>query len=258
MENKHIVSVDSALCIRCGLCVKDCPHGYFKMTAHGAEVIAQDCNKCGHCVAVCPKNAVSMSGFDFPPEELPQDMTANPDALTALIKSGRSMRRFTDKDVSLETISHIIEAGRYTPTAENKQGVSYAVLRENIAEYESTALLKLRRMMPLIRLFAPKVKHLEIGDDFFFKGAPVVVVIKSPDMVDGALAASAMEIAARTHGLGVLYSGFFTRIAGMTGTLKRKLGVARREKIVTTLVLGYPAVTYQRIPQREKAKVIFD
>ena len=206
MKNKHIVNVDSSLCIRCGLCKKVCPHGLYIITDKSAEITAQNCNKCGHCVAVCPKNAVSMSGFDFEPEELAQDITINPDALIALIKSGRSMRYFTEKDIPQETISQIIEAGRYTPTAENKQEVSYVVLKENKNEYEKTALKKLRRMKPLISLFAPKVRHLEIGDNFFFKGAPVVIVVKSTDIVDGALAASAMEIMAQTYGLGVLYS----------------------------------------------------
>ena len=168
------------------------------------------------------------------------------------------MRHFTKKDISQEIILQIIEAGRYTPTANNKQQVSYTILRENKEEYEKMALLKLRRLKSMISLFVRKLEHIDVDDHFFFKGAPVVIVIKSTDVVDGALAASAMEIMAQTYGLGVLYSGFFTRIAGMSSTLKRKLSVARREKIVATLVLGYPAVTYQRIPQREKPRVKFD
>lgn len=258
MKNEHIVKINSSLCIRCGLCKKDCPHGFIILNEKSAEITSQNCNKCGHCVAICPSKAISMSGFDFEPEKLTQNISVNHDMLMALIKEGRTIRHFIDKAIPTDIISKIIETGRYTPTAENKQEVSYAVLQKNKDEYEKIALHKLRRMKPLMSLFVPKIKHLKISDNFFFKGAPVVIVIKSPDTVDGALAASAMEIMAQSCGLGVLYSGFFTKIAGMSSELKRKLAVKRKEKIVATLVLGYPAVKYHRVPQREKPNVKYD
>jgi hypothetical protein len=62
--------------------------------------------------------------------------------------------------------------------------------------------------------------------------------------------------APQVYGLGVLYSGFFTGAANTSRKLRRMLACAKGEKVVMTLVLGYPAVEYQRIPQREKAKVL--
>ena len=70
--------------------------------------------------------------------------------------------------------------------------------------------------------------------------------------VDGALAASNMELMAQAQGLGVLYSGFFTLAANHSAAVRRELGLNRKEKAVTTLVVGYPAVVYQRTAQREK------
>ena len=94
-----------------------------------------------------------------------------------------------------------------------------------------------------------------IDDHFFFKKAPVVILILSQDKVDGALAASNMELMAEACDLGVLYSGFFTIVANISRTLRRKLDLKRKDRVVTTLVLGYPNVTYHRTAQRETASV---
>ena len=258
MQREHIVSVDPALCTKCGLCQKDCPFEIIIMTENGAEVTAPKCAKCGHCVAICPAQAVSISGFEDEPEDIASLPALDPEALMAKIKSRRSMRQFTDQEVAPELIEQIIEAGRLTPTARNIQGTSYVVLRDNISEYERIAVRALRRLRPLIVLIMRRPNGFEIGDRFFFKGAPVAIVIKSNSMVDGALAASLMEIMAQSLGLGVLYSGFFTIAAGLPGKIKRKMALARGEKVVTTLVIGHPAVTYRRTAQRESARVIYD
>ena len=47
------------------------------------------------------------------------------------------------------------------------------------------------------------------SDSFFFKGAPLVILVSARNEVDAALASSYTEIMAESLGLGVLYSGFF-------------------------------------------------
>ena len=86
-------------------------------------------------------------------------------------------------------------------------------------------------------------------------GAPAVIVVFSSSKVDGALAASNMELMAQAQGLGVLYSGFFTLAANHSPAVRRELGLRRNDKVVTVLVVGYPAVAYQRTAQREKVSV---
>ena len=252
MKQKHIISIDKSLCIRCGLCQKDCAHRSITVTDRSAEITSQDCWKCGHCVAVCPQNAISISGFADSPEELAPNMKYAPDILMALIKGRRSIRQFTKQEISSEIIMQIIEAGRYTPTGLNRQGVSYVILREHLGECEKIAVSFTRRLRPIIGIFLKPFRRMRIDDHFIFKGATVAIVIKSKDKTDGLLAASAMELAARTHGLGVLYSGMFTRAAKYSWKLRRQLSAVSRGKAVITLVLGYPAVQYQRTAQREQ------
>jgi nitroreductase/NAD-dependent dihydropyrimidine dehydrogenase PreA subunit len=262
MKNEHLVSVDLPACNRCGLCVKDCPQDAWAITDTGADILTQECMKCGHCVAICPQNAVKISGFEDMPEEIGHDAKPDPETMLSMMKGRRSIRHFTKEDVPPEIIDKIIEAGRYTPTGRNTQGVSYVVLRENKSEYEKIAVAWFRRLRPIVGVFMKHFRHLRIDDNFFFKGAPVVIVIKSDNpgtaVVDGAIAASAMELTARAYGLGALYLGFFPIIARMSRTLKRKLSAEAKGKVVTTLVLGYPAVQYCRTAQRERPVFQYD
>ena len=258
MKKEHIISVDKERCVKCEMCKKDCTMQIIRIGEKSSEITTQECIKCGHCVAICPKQAISMSGYEDGPEDIVPDMKLDPEVLLAKMKSRRSMRYFTAQDVAPEDIEKIIEAGRFSPTAKNMQGLSYVVLKDNIDEYERIAVTMLRRIKPVATLFTSRYKGFDIVDNFFFKGAPVAIVIKANDVLDGALAASLMELMAQTLGLGVLYSGFFTFAANKSGKLKRKLSLNRGDKVVTTLVLGHPDVQYKRTAQRESAQVIYD
>lgn len=258
MKNNHIVSINQDLCIGCGLCGKDCPSNALAIKNHTAVVTKEDCIKCGHCVSICPKRAVTISGFEEEPQPITADMKVDADALLGQLKARRSMRHFTSQTVAPELIAQIIEAGRYTPSGSNKQDVSYVVLEKNIHEYEKIAVSLFRRFKRTADVFTSKYRDTEIDDNFLFKKAPVAIVIKSTDLIDGALAASSMELMAQSLGLGALYSGFFTYMARLSNRLKKKLSVASGEKVVTTLVLGYPAVKYQRTAQKERPDVRFN
>ena len=96
---------------------------------------------------------------------------------------------------------------------------------------------------------------MKIDDDFFFKGAPLVISILSKDKVSASLAASNMALMAESCGLGVLYSGFFTVAANHSLALRKTLNLKDKANIVTTLVLGYPNVSYHRTVQKRPALV---
>ncbi len=258
MKQDHIVSIDSSRCIGCALCVRDCPTATLRMEGKCAVVAGSGCIHCGHCQAICPQAAVSLSGFTEAPEVITPAMRVDAEALLGQMKARRSVRQFSAREIEPERIEQIIEAGRYTPTGTNKQGVSFAVLQHNIAEYESTGIRPFRGLKRVVDRVYSGLRAIEIDDHFLFKNAKAVIVIKGADTVDAALAASSMELMAQSLGLGVFYSGFFTMITRISPRSRKRLGIRRGEKAVATLVLGYPAVQYQRTAQREPADVLFD
>lgn len=255
MREQHIIEVNKDLCIGCGLCKNDCPVNNIVMKDKKAVIKDQNCIKCGYCVAICPKAATTMIGFDEPSIEFTKQPTLDSNELLMAIKARRTIRKFKNKEVPLEIVEQIIEAGRFTPSAKNTQNVSYVVLGENKGKYEEIAVKLFRRIKPIASIWMKDAKEVTIDDNFFFKKAPIVIMVVTKDKVSGSLAASNMALMAESCGLGVLYSGFFSEVVNHSPKLRRLLNLERKDHVVTTLVLGYPDVKYRRTAQKETANV---
>ena len=53
-----LIKVDQSKCVKCGLCVADCPACILDMGENGPECnVDRGCMSCGHCVAICPSSA---------------------------------------------------------------------------------------------------------------------------------------------------------------------------------------------------------
>lgn len=252
MRNHHEIIIDQNRCIGCGSCVTDCLTGHLQLKDAKATVTENPCIVCGHCYAVCPENAVTIAGF--PEDEIipVQDGEhIDSDLLLDVIKCRRSIRQFKDTPIEQNKLLKIIEAGRYAPTAVNRQNVSYLAITKRRQKVERLAVAFFRKLQEE-EPEALKMWHFD--DHFFFKGAPCAVVVLADNDVDGALAAANMERMANALGIGVLYSGFFTIAANHLPDVRQLLGLQENETAVTTLVLGYPAMKYFRSAPREKAQ----
>lgn len=252
---EHVINIDKEKCIGCGMCRKDCAAHNIVIENHKARVLSNDCIMCGHCAAVCPKNAVTVSGYDTEPVPMEGEVRLEPEEVLDVIRFRRTIRQFQNKKIPKEVVEQILEAGRLTHTAKNAQDVSFVVLDRKKEELEREAVRTFRKLKVFADWFSPMARRVTIDEHFFFFRAPVVIVILSETKLNGALAAQNMEFVAEANGLGILFSGFFTMAANASPKIKKALEVSKGKKVVTTLVMGYPAVKYQRSAQREKAAV---
>lgn len=251
----HTIKINREKCIGCGMCVKDCAAHNIELKNQKAHIISKDCVMCGHCTAVCPKGAVKISGYKEEPAVMGEDTRLNPDDVLNVIRFRRTVRHFQNKAIPDDILKQILEAGRLTHTAKNLQDVSFIVLDKQKHRIEQMAVAMFRRIKPFADLVSPLAKRNKIDDHFFFFHAPKVIVITSKEPINGALAAQNMEFAAEANGLGVLFSGYFTMAANYSHKIKKALGIKKGKKAITTLVLGYPKVRYQRSAQREELDV---
>ena len=55
--NGRLFKVDEDKCVRCGLCVKNCPENNIKIDENGKFHFGRDCVMCTRCSFNCPKDA---------------------------------------------------------------------------------------------------------------------------------------------------------------------------------------------------------
>lgn len=250
-SEKHQVLIDNDKCIGCGLCQKDCVGFDISVVDGKAVARGTSCIMCGHCEAICPQGAVTITGFDDDITEFDEQVRLDPKVLMSAIKTRRTIRQFVDKEIPAEVVDMIFEAGRMAPTGANSQGTSYVLLDKKKAECEEVAVGMFSKLIGAGKKLIPQLSSMEIGPNFFFKKAPLVIVIFGKDAVSASLAAENMTFMAEAYGLGVLFSGFFTTCVNMSSKIRKIMGVSKKPKAVTTLVIGYPAVKYHRTPHRK-------
>ena len=252
---RHQVKIDGARCVGCGSCVKVCVARNLVIEGGAAKTLLDGCVLCGQCTAVCPTQAVSISGYVPGQDRGREAARLDPDQVLEAIRFRRSIRQFQGDAVPGAVLEQILEAGRLTHTAQNKQDVSFVVLDREKDRVEALAVSLFKKVKPFANLFSPLARNQEIGEHFFFFGAPIAIVILAEDKTNGLLAAQNMEFVAEANGLGVLFSGFFTMAANASPKIRRAMAVPRGKRVAMTLVLGYPDVKFLRSPPRKALDV---
>lgn len=261
MKEQVIIYEDK--CIGCGLCVKDCPSKIIAIEEGKAVIKSDKCLKCGHCIAICPKDAVEIKDLDMSDVKSYEDMTMEiePDQMMDFLKALRTVRKFKDTPVDDEIVKAIIDAGRFTSTATNRQEIRYIVVKNDINALEDMVIptfKKLKKILGVVGKFVElkyDLSKYKLDRGFVFQNAKVLILVVSKHDVDAALAARSMEMMSRTYGLGGLHVGLFTAVANKSKKIKTRLGLKKKEKVVACLALGYPNVKYQRSVPRRKAEV---
>ncbi len=260
-----MVTIDHELCIGCGKCVVDCVSGRLVLR-DGKAVYRKRCIKCGHCVAICPVKAVSMPEYDMAEVEEydPAEFDLDPKHVLRTIKFRRSIREFVQRPVENSKLRDIINAGRCSASASNRQDFRFIVVQERLAEFKQIVWEILEKQledkvnMPadFLRPFSRflDMRRKDPTHDYLFRNATVVTFIESSNDLDAGIAAQNMEITAIAHGLGVMYDQYLAYATQYNREALRWLGVPRGRTLVAML-MGYPGVTYARTAPRRPLSV---
>jgi len=142
------------------------------------------------------------------------------------IKKRQSVRSYQDKEIPEDVLQQVLEAGRLAPSASNKQGWKFIVIKDE----------------DLRKKLVPACKNQK-----FVGEAPVAIAGcgTNPDYVmsneehaysiDLAIALDHMSLEAASLGLGTCWIGAFYQ-----DQVKEILGVPESVRVVNLLTLGYP------------------
>ena len=269
--------VDKEKCVGCGLCARDCLRNTIFMRDGKAEIDVSGCIKCGHCIAVCPQDAVTLGSIEntkWDSDGSGPDRGSAPDAEAFLdfLKFRRSIRQYKKQEIEPEKLEMIIEAGRYSPTAGNRQQNRFIILKEKVEQVREASIKVLKDAAEnhAIDLGAREIYRkswARMYDDYtaghcdrLFFDAPAVILIVSDESnhyaeIDGGIAASRMELQANALGLGVCYIGFLNTAMEFDGRIKELAGLKEGEKLAVAFATGYPDVEYMRPAPRKPANV---
>jgi len=249
-------------CNRDHVCVNECPAAVFRIGKDGFPVSDAEsearCISCGHCAAVCPKAAVEWSGNDPLQLAKVESFGAGPKRIIAALNSRRSVRKFSADPIPPETVAQILDTSRYAPSASNRRPVKWIHIHgrkamEKIAAGTAEAIADI----PTYGTFARKWAQ---GVDLITRGASSCIITYTEvsggwDREDSAIAITYAEIAAHSMGLGTCWGGLVMRGVKKNPELRELLGLKEHENLTGALFLGFPEVTFYRLPPRKEPEI---
>lgn len=159
-----------------------------------------------------------------------------------VIRVRRSIRKYKAKRIEEDKLFRVLEAGRLSPSAANKQPwhiiiITDPEIREKMKEaysrswfYEAPAIL--------VVCVEPNIAWVREDGETYWK-------------VDGAIAMQSMILQATEEGLGTCWIGAFHEAA-----VKKILGIPPHIRIVAMTPLGYPDEVKGRVTKRKEMNEI--
>jgi nitroreductase/NAD-dependent dihydropyrimidine dehydrogenase PreA subunit len=235
-----MVYIEEPACIGCGKCVKGCPMGVLKLENRKAQVHPRRrCILCMHCAAGCPKQAVHFE--ELPDREIYPETPENP--LERLLKTRRSIRHFSEKLPPRDLVEQALRTANFAPSGKNQRAYRWTVVwgKEQVQHLRDQCLALCAEYGE-----APELVKLQaLGTDLLTCGAPVMIVLHSPEdclnpVLDPAVAMAQLELLLADQGLGTCWGGYLRQVSDRFPEIRKTLGVQENSRVRCALMVGYP------------------
>jgi len=263
-----LITLNEDKCIKCGMCVVECPVGVLKMSKNGPEEVnAKSCVACGHCVAICPKEAIDNEKSPLAKQiNLKNSPKLNAEEAENFMRSRRSIRVFKETEVPREKLIKLADIARFAPTASNLQGISFMIIddKEAIRLAAETSADWLEKHPVYGQMFGGMLKSLkETGVDNILRSAPsIILTIADKNFPFGrensTLSLSYLELFAPSLGLGSCWAGVFECCAlSDESPILEVFKVPEGKKITGVVMVGYPKHSFNKLTDRNALDVTF-
>lgn len=287
MQTKH--SVDLSTCKKCRVCAAICPAGIIQAddTARFIQEREGVCIRCGQCMAACPTRSISVEGLSYDKDffEMPQHQESWQEVFYGLISTRRSVRNFKDTPVPRELLEKIVDAISFAPpgftplTVElsviNNRNlirkaapmmaqmyeqlikltgnpIGRAIIKSNAGQ-EAYEVLR-EHVLPLMKLRMPGLKAGT--EDTIARGAPALILFHAKKHNEDIFIALAYGLlAAHSLGLGATAIGLIPPAVERNAELREMFRIPPGNKVLASMILGYPKYKYSRGIRRSPAGV---
>ncbi len=257
-----LVTVNEERCVKCGLCVAECPMGVLKLESTGPkEVNPNACFACGHCVAICPKEAIDNKKSPLAKQSnIEKSPKLNAEDAKNFIRSRRSIRSYKNTPVPREKLMELVDVAHYAPTASNSQGISYLIVddKKSIELAVEECIKWFEKDSTLSKMLAGMIKgYREYNVDTILRDAPsIILALADADFRNGRensiLSLSYLELYAPSLELGSCWAGLFEICARSENSpIHRLFNIPENKRITGVVMVGYPKYSYQRFTDRQ-------
>lgn len=291
-EQLHVVDLET--CNGDGICAEVCPQNALKMVDEKAATVearADSCIYCGQCVAVCATESLRMPKLDEEGFRRLEKMPFGYDEFYDFLRLRRSVRVFKDRPVERQVIDKILQAAATAPmgfpphttevvVVDDREELNF-LLQELVKEYDS--MLKafsspvgrgivrlsagaqdygvLKNHIVDTARFANEVYHRD-GTDRYMYRAPVLMMFHGNRSgisyeENAHLVCHHAMLAAVSLGLGTTIIGMIPPVVDRSKLLRERFGIPKQNRVLTSLILGYPKYRYRQSIRRDLAGVTY-
>lgn len=291
-EQLHVV--DTETCSGDGICTEVCPENALEMVddkAATVEARADSCIYCGQCVAVCPTESLRMPKLDEEDFKHLERMPFGYDEFFDFLKLRRSVRVFKDRLVERDVVDKILQAAATAPmgfpphttevvVVDDREELD-SLLEELVKEYDSMVKAFSNPIgRGIVRLsagakdygvlknhivetarFANELYHRD-GTDRYMYRAPMLMMFhgnrRGISYEENAhLVCHHAMLAAVSLDLGTTIIGLIPPVVDRSKLLRERYGIPKENRVVNSLILGYPKYRYRQGIRRDLAGVTY-